>query len=120
MVNLAEAIRNYKEQAVVITKDVIDYIKSNKDELVKAGIIKKVEFPGECTHCGRKGSIWLTIKNDDSTAVCIDCAEDVILNSSVEINCLSEGTGKMNYFQKRKREKHKQIVSNMTPHKKGS
>lgn len=33
-----------------------------------------------------------------STAVCIDCAEDVILNSSVEINCLSEGTGKMNYF----------------------
>ncbi len=98
MVNLAEAIRNYKEQAVVITKDVIDYIKSNKNELVKAGIIKKVEFPGECTHCGRKGSIWLTIKNDDSTAVCIDCAEDVILNSSVEINCLSEGTGKMNYF----------------------
>ena len=55
MVNLAEAIRNYKEQAVVITKDVIDYIKSNKNELVKAGIIKKVEFPGECTHCGRKG-----------------------------------------------------------------
>lgn len=120
MVNLAEAIRNYKEQAVVITKDVIDYIKSNKDELVKAGIIKKVEFPGECTHCGRKCSIWLTIKNDGNTAVCIDCAEDVILNSSVEINCLSEGTGKMNYFQKRKREKHKQIVSNMTPHKKGS
>ena len=53
MVNLAEAIRNYKEQAVVITKDVIDYIKSKKNELVKAGIIKKVEFPGECTHCGR-------------------------------------------------------------------
>ena len=101
MVNLAEAIKNYKEQAVVITKDVINYIKSNKEELIKAGIIKEVEFPGECTHCGRKSDIWLTVKNDGSTAVCIDCAEDVVLNSAIEINCLSKGTGKMNYFQKR-------------------
>ena len=57
MVNLAEAIRNYKEQAVVITKDVIDYIKSNKDELVKAGIIKKVEFQ-ESAHIAEENAVF--------------------------------------------------------------
>lgn len=98
MLGIPDGVRGYKKDNITITKEVIEYIKNNKEALIKEGVIKEVEFPSECTHCGKNGDIWLTVIGDGSTAICLDCAEGVILNSSIEVNCLAKSIGTMNYF----------------------
>lgn len=95
---LLNAVKNYKNKPITITKEAINCIREHKADLVNVGVIKTVDFPNQCIQCGKDSDIWLTVLDDGSTAMCLDCTEGVTLDSSIEINCLKDGCSKMKCF----------------------
>ena len=81
------SVENYKRKPVKITKDVVAYIMANKNDLIDKGVIKRVNNFCQCIECGKESNIYLTVKGDGSTSMCLNCAIGVTLDQTIEINC---------------------------------
>ena len=82
-----DSIENYKTKPVKITKEIAEYIAANKNALIEKGIAKRVDNFCQCIECGKESNVYLTVKNDGSTSMCLDCAVGITLDKSIEINC---------------------------------
>lgn len=87
------SVENYRRKPVKITKDIVAYIIANKNTLIDKGVAKRVSNSCQCIECGKESDIYLTVKGDGSTSMCLNCAIGVTLDKAIEINCTtSDGT----------------------------
>ena len=88
---VVHSIENYRRKPIKITKDIVNYIVANKNSLIDKGVVKRVDNFCQCVVCGKESDIYLTVKGDGSTSVCLNCAVDITLDQSIEINCALAG-----------------------------
>ena len=81
------SVENYRRKPVKITKDIVAYIIANKNNLIDKGVVKKVSNLCQCIECGKESDVYLTVKGDGSTSMCLNCAIGVTLDKAIEINC---------------------------------
>ena len=81
------SVENYRRKPVKITKDIVAYIIANKNTLIDKGVVKRVSNSCQCIECGKESDIYLTVKGDGSTSMCLNCAIGVTLDKAIEINC---------------------------------
>lgn len=82
------AIKNSNKQPFGIDFTVITFIKENIKRLIEVGVVNLVDNSAQCVQCGKECTIFLTIKNDDSTALCLDCAYGLEFNQNLVINAV--------------------------------
>jgi len=68
------SVENYRRKPVKITKDIVAYIIANKNTLIDKGVVKRVSNSCQCIECGKESDIYLTVKGDGSTSMCLNCA----------------------------------------------
>ncbi len=94
VIMVMNSVENYRRKPVKITKDIVAYIIANKNTLIDKGVAKRVSNSCQCIECGKESDIYLTVKGDGSTSMCLNCAIGVALDKAIEINCTtSDGTG---------------------------
>ena len=81
------SVENYRRKPVKITKDIVAYITANKNTLINKGVAKRVSNSCQCITCGKESDVYLTVKDDGSTSMCLNCAVGVTLDKAIEINC---------------------------------
>lgn len=86
-----KAIKNSNKQSFNIDFTVVTFIKENIKRLSEVGIVNLVDNPAQCVQCGEECTIFLTVKNDDSTAMCLDCAYGLKFNQDLVINAVMKG-----------------------------
>lgn len=88
------SVENYRRKPVKITKDIVAYIIANKNTLIDKGVVKRVSNSCQCIECGKESDIYLTVKGDGSTSMCLNCAIGVTLDKAIEINCTTSDGAK--------------------------
>lgn len=88
------SVENYRRKPVKITKDIVAYIIANKNTLIDKGVAKIVSNSCQCIECGKESDIYLTVKGDGSTSMCLNCAIGVTLDKAIEINCTTSDGAK--------------------------
>lgn len=88
------SVENYRRKPVKITKDIVAYIIANKNTLIDKGVVKRVSNSCQCIECGKESDIYLTVKCDGSTSMCLNCAIGVTLDKAIEINCTTSDGAK--------------------------
>lgn len=88
------SVENYRRKPVKITKDIVAYIIANKNTLIDKGVVKRVSNSCQCIECGKESDIYLTVKGDGSTSMCLNCAIGVTLDKAIEINCITSDGAK--------------------------
>ena len=81
-----QSIKNCDKQSFGVDFAFITFINENIEKLVEAKVVNVVENPAQCTQCGKESTIFLTVKNDDGTALCLDCAGGLEFNKNIVIN----------------------------------
>ena len=81
------SVENYRRKPVKITKDIVAYIIANKNTLIDKVVAKRVSNSCQCIECGKESDVYLTVKGDGSTSMCLNCAIGVTLDKAIEINC---------------------------------
>lgn len=87
VIMVMNSVENYRRKPVKITKDIVAYIIANKNTLIDKGVVKRVSNSCQCIECGKESDIYLTVKGDGSTSMCLNCAIGVTLDKAIEINC---------------------------------
>ena len=88
------SVENYRRKPVKITKDIVAYIIANKTTLIGKGVAKRVSNSCQCIECGKESDVYLTVKGDGSTSMCLNCAIGVTLDKAIEINCTISNAAK--------------------------
>ena len=88
------SVENYRRKPVKITKDIVAYIIANKNTLIDKGVAKRVSNSCQCIECGKESDVYLTVKGDGSTSMCLNCAIGVTLDKAIEINCTTSDSAK--------------------------
>lgn len=94
VIMVMNSVENYRRKPVKITKDVVAYIIANKNTLIDKGVVKRVSNSCQCIECGKESDIYLTVKGDGSTSMCLNCAIGVTLDKAIEINCTTSDGAK--------------------------
>lgn len=94
VIMVMNSVENYRRKPVKITKDIVAYIIANKNTLVDKGVVKRVSNSCQCIECGKESDIYLTVKGDGSTSMCLNCAIGVTLDKAIEINCTTSDAAK--------------------------
>ena len=94
IIMVMNSVENYRRKPVKITKDIVAYIIANKNTLIDKGVAKRVSNSCQCIECGKESDIYLTVKGDGSTSMCLNCAIGVTLDKAIEINCTTSDGAK--------------------------
>lgn len=94
VIMVMNSVENYRRKPVKITKDIVAYITANKNTLIDKGVVKRVSNSCQCIECGKESDIYLTVKGDGSTSMCLNCAIGVTLDKAIEINCTTSDGAK--------------------------
>ena len=94
VIMVMNSVENYRRKPVKITKDIVAYIIANKNTLIDKGVVKRVSNSCQCIECGKESDIYLTVKGDGSTSMCLNCAIGVTLDKAIEINCTTSDGAK--------------------------
>lgn len=94
VIMVMNSVENYRRKPVKITKDIVAYIITNKNTLIDKGVAKRVSNSCQCIECGKESDIYLTVKGDGSTSMCLNCAIGVTLDKAIEINCTTSDGAK--------------------------
>lgn len=94
VIMVMNSVENYRRKPVKITKDIVAYIIANKNTLIDKGVAKRVSNSCQCIECGKESDIYLTVKGDGSTSMCLNCAIGVTLDKAIEINCTTSDGAK--------------------------
>lgn len=94
VIMVMNSVENYRRKPVKITKDIVAYIIANKNTLIYKGVVKRVSNSCQCIECGKESDIYLTVKGDGSTSMCLNCAIGVTLDKAIEINCTTSDGAK--------------------------
>lgn len=94
VIMVMNSVENYRRKPVKITKDIVAYIIANKNTLIDKGVVKRVSSSCQCIECGKESDIYLTVKGDGSTSMCLNCAIGVTLDKAIEINCTTSDGAK--------------------------
>lgn len=94
VIMVMNSVENYRRKPVKITKDIVAYIIANKNTLIDKGVVKRVSNSCQCIECGKESDIYLTVKGDGSTSMCLNCAIGVTLDKVIEINCTTSDGAK--------------------------
>lgn len=94
VIMVMNSVENYRRKPVKITKDIVTYIIANKNTLIDKGVVKRVSNSCQCIECGKESDIYLTVKGDGSTSMCLNCAIGVTLDKAIEINCTTSDGAK--------------------------
>ena len=80
VIMVMNSVENYRRKPVKITKDIVAYIIANKNTLIDKGVVKRVSNSCQCIECGKESDIYLTVKGDGSTSMCLNCAIIIAIN----------------------------------------
>lgn len=94
VIMVMNSVENYRRKPVKITKDIVAYIIANKNTLIDKGVVKRVSNSCQCIECGKESDIYLTVKGDGSTSMCLNCAIGVTLDKAIEISCTTSDGAK--------------------------
>lgn len=94
VIMVMNSVENYRRKPVKITKDIVAYITANKNTLIDKGVAKRVSNSCQCITCGKESDVYLTVKGDGSTSMCLNCAVGVTLDKAIEINCTTSDAAK--------------------------
>ena len=94
VIMVMNSVENYRRKPVKITKDIVAYIIANKNTLIDKGVVKRVSNSCQCIECGKESDIYLTVKGDGSTSMCLNCVIGVTLDKAIEINCTTSDGAK--------------------------
>lgn len=94
VIMVMNSVENYRRKPVKITKDIVAYIIANKNTLIDKGVVKRVSNSCQCIECGKESDIYLTVKGDGSTSMCLNCAIGITLDKAIEINCTTSDGAK--------------------------
>lgn len=94
VIMVMNSVENYRRKPVKITKDIVTYIIANKNTLIDKGVVKRVSNSCQCIECGKESDIYLIVKGDGSTSMCLNCAIGVTLDKAIEINCTTSDGAK--------------------------
>lgn len=94
VIMVMNSVENYRRKPVKITKDIVAYIIANKNTLIDKGVAKRVSNSCQCITCGKESDVYLTVKGDGSTSMCLNCAVGITLDKAIEINCTTSDAAK--------------------------